>query len=83
MKSNGSTQYYQQHRVYNTEKISPALNGSDVIPNIVHIKQASTNPVPCQIGGGGGLELPRLQNSQRTSNRERHSLPDSDNGEYP
>ena len=52
-KSNGGTQYYQQNRVYNTEKISPALNssGEELAPKIVHISQASNEPVPCKIGG--------------------------------
>lgn len=57
-KSNGATQYFQQDRVYNTEKISPALNGSDVIPNIVHVKQATKDPAPCKIGGVADLNYP-------------------------
>ena len=40
MKSNKGTQYYQQDRVYNSEKLSPALNssGDELVPKIVDIK---------------------------------------------
>ena len=167
LKSNNGTQYYQQNRVYNKEKISPALNssGEELVPkivdciavnelgyiehgtgkhqsntvygtngasptittigsggtqqikiidcvamrgreqgqqleigeeglcnslttaqkdNMVLIRQATKNgAIPCKIGGGGGLELPRLTDKARKSPRERRSLPDSNNGEYP
>lgn len=85
MKSNFGTQFFQQHRVYNSEGLSPALNasGEQLVPKIVHVQQASKEPVPCKIGGGGGLELSRQQDKTRSSNRERRDLPDSDNGEYP
>lgn len=87
MNSNSGTQYCNQDRVYNTETISPALNVSNVIPNIVDtvmIRQATKDGVvPCRIGGGGRLDLPRLDYTQRASDRERRDLSDSDNGEYP
>lgn len=52
--------------------------------NMVLIRQATKDGViPCRIGGGGGHELSRQPDTQRESNRERRSLPDSDNGEYP
>ena len=37
LKSNNSTQYYQQDRVYNKEKLSPALNssGEELAPKII------------------------------------------------
>ena len=52
--------------------------------NLVMIRQnIKDGLIPCKIGGGGRFELPRKQNAQRTSNRKRRSMSDSDNGEYP
>lgn len=119
-KSNGNTQFFQQHRVYDTGGVSTALNSSNIIPNIVDcvamrgrgennkqqleinsegivntittctkdnmvlVRQATTDgAIPCKIGGGGGLELSRQQDTKRKGDRERRDLPDSDNGEYP
>jgi hypothetical protein len=39
--------------------------------------------VECEIGGGSRLKLPKLQNPQRTGDRERKDLSNSDDGEYP
>lgn len=62
MNSNNGTQYCNQDRVYNTETISPALNASNVIPNIVDtvmIRQATKDGVvPCRIGGVADLTFP-------------------------
>lgn len=40
-KSNGGQQYYQQDRIYNTETICPALNGSgdELVPKILDKKR--------------------------------------------
>ena len=60
-KSNNGTQYYQQDRVYNKDKICPALNssGEELAPkileseNVVFIRQATKEgSIPCKIGGG-------------------------------
>lgn len=62
MNSNSGTQYCNQDRVCNTETISPALNASNVIPNIVDtvmIRQATKDGVvPCRIGGVADLTFP-------------------------
>lgn len=60
MKSNFGTQFFQQHRVYNSEGLSPALNasGEQLVPKIVHVQQATKEPVPCKIGGVADLNYP-------------------------
>lgn len=91
-KSNNGTQYYQQDRVYNKDKICPALNssGEELAPkileseNVVFIRQATKEgSIPCKIGGGRRFELSRLEDKARKSPRERRCKSDSDNGEYP
>lgn len=85
--SNGGTQFFNQHWIYDTEQLCPALNACEVIPKIcdtVLVKQATKDGyIPCKIGGGGGFEFPRQYNTQRKSDRERTDKSDSDNGEYP
>ena len=69
---------YGQTSTVNFEK-----QGTFGATGVVHISQASNEPVPCKIGGGGGFELSKLQNKKRASNRERRDMPNADNGEYP
>ena len=60
-KSNNNTQYYQQDRVYNTEKLSPALNssGEELVPKVVMIRQTTKEgAIPCKIGGVADLNYP-------------------------
>ena len=52
--------------------------------NMILVRQATKKgTVPCEVGGGGRFELSGQQNTQRKSARERNSMPNSDNGEYP
>lgn len=85
--SNGGTQFFNQHRIYDTEQLCTALNACEVIPKICDtllVKQATKDGyIPCKIGGGGGFEFPRQYNTQRKSDRERTDKSNSDNGEYP
>ena len=81
--------YEMANRVYDKDGISPTIRtyqGGGLEPKVmeVHVRQATTEGVvSCKVGGGSRLKLPGQQDKTRTSNRERRSLPDSDNGEYP
>lgn len=60
-KSNNGTQFYQQDRVYNKEKLCPALNhsGENFVPKVVHVKQATADGIiPCRVGGVADLNYP-------------------------
>lgn len=60
--SNGGTQFFNQHRIYDTEQLCPALNACEVIPKIcdtVLVKQATKDGyIPCKIGGVVDLNFP-------------------------
>ena len=68
--SNGNTQFFQQDRIYNDEKLCPALNssGDNLVPKIVdsrtwggivYVKQATKDgSIPCRIGGVADLNYP-------------------------
>lgn len=50
----------------------------------IKIRQATKDGfIDCEIGGGGGLGLSVKPNTQRSSDRERSDMSDTDNGEYP
>lgn len=52
--------------------------------NMVLVRQATKDGLtPCRIWGGGRSELPGQQDKTRKGDRERRSLSDTDNGEYP
>lgn len=64
-KSNGGTQYYQQHRVYNRETLCPALNasGTELAPKIldyVKVRQATDSGyTACKLHGVADLNFPK------------------------
>ena len=63
-KPNNGTQYYQQHRVYNPDTISPAMNssGEELSPKVVIVKQATKEGfIPCKVGGVADLSYPDSQ----------------------
>ena len=64
-------------------EIYEVTNGTDSMQNGIDSPGNNERIGSVQNGGGGRLELSRLQNKARSSNRERRDLPDSDNGEYP
>lgn len=53
--SNDGRQFYQQDRIYDKESLSPCLNGSCIIPNVIDtvlVRQATNDGVvPCKVGG--------------------------------
>lgn len=85
------TGQHQSNTVYDTDAISPGLttvNGGGTqqikIIDSVEIRQATKQgTISCEIGGGGGSELPRQHYSKRQSTREWTDKPNADNGEHP
>ena len=79
--------YEMANRVYDDNGLAPSIRtyqGGGLQPKVVEVKQATKSGyTECILGGGGGLDIPNIKDSQRTSNRPRECVSDSDNGEYP